>query len=164
MHRTTKISKAAPRPRRAERVPLKTVIVYDGFADLIRAYEMWAAIVARLKDKIQIVSSAWDFTGLRDPRLRRQAALNTASANVIVLSASGQSELPVYMLHWINSWLPWKKGRRAALVAVLDQQAPLPPAAAHLRNYLRRSAEQAGMDFFCNTDDGRMRMEAGAGV
>jgi hypothetical protein len=50
----------------------------------------------------------------------------------------------------MNAWLPWKKGRCNALVAVLDHEPPACAAALPLRNYLRHTAKQGGMDFFCN--------------
>jgi hypothetical protein len=134
----------------AERPPLRIVVVYDGMADLIRVNEIWSRLVARFKDEIQIVSCAWNFASLRDPQLRERAAFHAGDADLIVLSASGRSKLPDYIRHWIRAWLPWKKGRRDALVATLDHESPACAAASPLRNYLRRTAEQSGMDFFCN--------------
>ena len=53
------------------------------------------------------------------------------------------------MQNWIRAfWMPWKKGRRDALVAVLDPQTPRSNAANRFRNYLHQMAEQTGMDFF----------------
>lgn len=149
-----------PRQKGAKRKPFKIVVVYDGFADLIRAYDTWATLTARFRKQIQIVTSAWNFAMLRDPSLRQKAALHTADADMIVLSASGRSDLPAHVRNWIRSWIPWKKGRSDALVAVLDEQSPLSATAAQLRNYLRRKAEQTGMDFFCNADHGQPRMAA----
>ena len=153
-----------PRPKPARRKPLTIVLIYDGFADLIRAYHIWAKLVARFRKEIQIVSSAWNFAMLRDPRLREEAARRTADADMIVVSASGRAALPDHMRNWINSWLPWKKGRRDALVAVLDEQSHSSAAAAQLRDHFLQMAQQSGMDFFCNIDHGSLRMEsAGAG-
>ena len=164
MQRVTRSPKEFPRPQLGKRGPLKIVLVYDGLADLIRAYEIWSALAAQFKNKIQIVSSAWNFALLRDPRLRRKAALHTAEANMIVLSASGRSHLPEHMRHWIRSWIPWKKGRRDALIAVLDNQPPHSGNATRLCDFLRQLAKQTGMDFFCNTDEGQRRPEALAGA
>ena len=132
--------------------PLKIVVVYDRIADLIRVDEIWSRLAARFKDEIQIVSCAWNFTSLRDPQLRKRAALHTIEADLIVLSASGRSEPPDYMRHWISAWLPWEKGRRDVLVALLDHEPSVRAIARPLRNYLRHTAEQGEMDFFCSTN------------
>ncbi len=141
---------SACRPNRAEPPPLKIVVVYDGFTDLIRVMDIWFRLIARFKDEIQIVSCAWNFTSLRDLQLRKRAALHAAEADMIVLAANGKSKLPNYMRLWVNAWLPWKRGRCHALVAALDHELPVRAAALPLRNYLQRAAERSGMNFFCN--------------
>ena len=162
MKHLTKYRDQLPRPKQARRKPLTIVLVYDGFADLIRAYHVWAKLVARFRKEIQIVSSAWNFAMLRDPRLRQEAARRTADADMIVLCASGHAALPDHMRNWISAWLPWKKGRRDALVAVLDEQSRSSASAAQLLDHLRQTAHQSGMDFFCNTDHDSLRMESAA--
>ena len=162
MKHITRPQDQLPRLKQARRKPLTIVLVYDGFTDLIRAYHIWAKLVARFRKEIQIVASAWNFAMLRDPRLREEAARRTAEADMIVLSASGHAGLPDHMRNWISAWLPWKKGRRDALVAVLDEQSSSSASAAQLRDHLRQTAQQSGMDFFCNIDHDSLRMESAA--
>jgi hypothetical protein len=137
-------------PNQSELPPLKIVVVYDGMTDLIRVDEIWPRLIARFKDEIQIASCAWNFALLHDPRLRERAALHTAEADLIVFSASGRSKLPGHIKNWVDTWLPWKKGRRDALVAVLGREPLGRGVALPLRNYLQHTAEQSGMDFFCS--------------
>ena len=160
MQETLGIRNQFVRRAKAGREPLKVVLVYDGLADLIRAYEMWTKLAARFEREIQIAASAWNFSMLSDARLRRKAALRSADADMILLSASGRCDLPDHIRNWIRSWIPWKKGRKDALVAVLDAECPLSAKAAQLRDFLRRKAEQTGMDFFCNADHGQPAIEA----
>jgi hypothetical protein len=162
MKHMTRPQDQLPRPKHARRKPLTIVLVYDGFTDLIRAYHIWAKLVARFRKEIQIVSSAWNFAMLRDPRFCEEAARRTADADMIVLSTGGRAALPDHIRNWISAWLPWKKGRRDALVAVLDEQSRSSAAAAELRDHLLQTAQQSGMDFFCNTDHGSLRMESAA--
>ena len=164
MQRKSRTPNPVPRPRAGKSAPLKIVVVYDGFSDLIRAHEMWSEVAAQLKHEIQVVSSVWNFALLRDPWQRQKAARKTADANMLVLSAGGHSELPDHARHWFSSWMPWKNGRRDALVAVLDKQTPPSANANRLCDFLRQIAKQTGMDFFCNTGGGRMCLEAPAGV
>jgi hypothetical protein len=151
-------------PNPVELPPLRIVVVYDRIADLIRVNEIWSRLVVRFKDEIQIVSCAWNFTLLRDPYLRERAALHTAEADLIVFSAAGGTKPPDFIRRWIKAWLPWKKGRCAALVAVMDHEPPVrgnvPPTMYH---YLQHTAEQGGMDFFCNTNQRQSLTGARAG-
>jgi hypothetical protein len=164
MQQATRKSKDGSPPRPGKRAQLKIVLFYVGFADLLRAYDMWSALAAHFKNKIQIVSSAWSFALLRDPQFCRETALKTTDADMFVLSPGGRGEWPEPMRNWIGSWMPRKKGRRDALVAMLNKQTPPTANAARLCDFLRQSAERAGMDFFCNAGEGRERMEASAGL
>jgi len=153
MQRITKNPQPVPHAKWGRHNPLKVVFIYDGIADLLHAYDTWARLAARFKHEFQIVTSAWNFNMLRDPRLRQKAVMRSADADVIVLSASARHELPDHVRNWIRSWLPWKQGTGNALVAML-QENPLGSAtAARFRDYLREKAQQAGMDFFCNRED-----------
>jgi hypothetical protein len=150
MH-ASKFQQKGRSPNRTRRTLLKIVLVYDGFTDLIRAHELWSGLVERFENEMQIVGRAWNFALLRDPRLRMKAALHTAEANMVILSASSQGKLPAHMQNWVNAWMPWKKGRRDALVAMVDHRRQ--PVVSALCQYLRQTAQQTGMDFFCNAQD-----------
>lgn len=139
-------------PKPAERPPLKIVGVYDGIGGLIRVNDIWLRLVSRFKNEIYIVGCAWDFTLLRDEQLRKRAARHAGDADLIVLSASGESEPPDYIRHWMNIWLPRKMGRCRALVAALHHEPLVRAAATPLHKYLRHAAQRSGMDFFCNAD------------
>lgn len=138
--------------QKARRGPLKVVLVYDGFADLIRAHEIWSRLVSTFEGDIEFVSSAWNFSLLRDPELGRRAARKAAGASMLLFAASGRSELPTHMRDWIGASIPWRKGRQSALVAVLDDQSPPSKTGAQICKYLRATAQKTGMDFFCNTE------------
>lgn len=164
MHSSTQRPAQAVRSRKTQRPPLKIVLVYDGFTDLIRAHEMWSTLTGCFHGNFRVVSRAWNFALLRDPRLRRRAALSTAKADMVVLAASGRSELPDYMRTWIDAWMGWKKGRHDALVAVLDHQMRPTPTSARLCDYLRRTARATGMDFFCNAEQNQLPLQAAVGA
>jgi hypothetical protein len=147
----------------AELPPLHIAVVYDGFADLIRVHDIWSRLISPLRDEMRIFCRAWNFAVLRDRRLRERAALHTAKADLIVLSANGRSEPPDYIKLWINAWLPRKKGRRNALVAVLDGNTSEGAAVLPLRTYLRHTAKRSRIDFFCDADQRQSLTKTQAG-
>lgn len=150
-------------PSEPEPTPLKIVIVYEGFTNLIRVYETWSQLVGRFMHQIQFHGRAWNFSLLRDPQLRESATRHTAEADIIVVAVDGSSELPDHIRDWIDSWLPRKVGRRDAFVAMLEHRASASTETPALRYYLHQMAERGGMDFFCNADHLQPLLETEAG-
>ena len=58
MQRATRNPKEVTRPQLGKRGPLKIVLVYDGFADLIRAYEIWSALAAQFDKEPPLTANA----------------------------------------------------------------------------------------------------------
>jgi hypothetical protein len=138
---------------------LKIIIVHENLIAGIAAVAVLRRLVAQLEAELEIKSGAWQidsnvwkFEMLRDPELCVQAAADAAEADMIIISVGGAG-LSARVGDWIESVLPMKDGRPAALVALLDRghdSASEPPRSGA---YLRGLAKQHGLDFFCNTDD-----------
>jgi hypothetical protein len=105
-------------------------------------------------------NSVWKFEMLRDPELWKQAATEAIEADMIIISVGG-AELPACVKNWIESVLPMKEGKPAALVALLDRGNDASGEPPRPQTYLRRLAGQSGLDFFCNTDDQPPGVESG---
>ncbi len=146
---------------------LKIVIAYEDLANGIEATAMLSRLAAQLETEFQIKSDAWQidnsvwkFELLRDPELRKQAAAEAVAADMIILSVCN-ARLPASVSDWIESVLPMKEGRPAALVALFDGENDTSGEPPRPEAYLRRLAEQNGLDFFCNTDGRFQRVESG---
>ncbi|HTX22216.1 MAG TPA: hypothetical protein VMD27_10225 [Candidatus Aquilonibacter sp.] len=138
---------------------LKIVIVHGDLITGIQATAVLRRLAAGLDaefeikcDDWQIDSGVWKFEMLHDPELWEQAASEAVEADMIIISV-GSEELPVCMERWIESVLSTKAGAPAALVALLDRSNEAFGDPLRSEVYLRRLAEQFGLDFFCNTDD-----------
>ncbi len=146
---------------------LKTIIVHKDLTTGIEAVAVLRRLVAQLDARFEIKSGAWqinngawNFEMLRDPEPWQQAATAAIEADIIIFSA-GDSELPACVRNWIESVLPMKAAGPAALVALLDRWHEASGEPPRLCVYLRRLAEQCGVDFFCNTDDKPTHIESG---
>lgn len=145
---------------------LKIVIVHGDLITGIHAAAVLRRLAAGLdaefeikSDEWRIDSGVWKFEMLHDPELWEQAASEAVEADMIIISAGGD-ELPVCVEQWIESVLPLKAGGPAALVALLDQSDEASGGPLRLEVYLRRLAEQFGLDFFCNTEDQTPRIKS----
>ena len=148
---------------------LKVIVAYEDIITGVEATAVLSRLAGQLETEFQIKSdtwrmdnSAWRFEMLRDPELWKQAATEAVEADIIIISV-GCAELPACVRNWIESVLPMKGGRPAALVAMLDRRNDASGEPPRPEAYLRRLARQCGLDFFCNTDSRPPRVESGIG-
>jgi len=101
----------------------------------------------------------WKYDSLRHHTLWDQAA----AADMTVISAFGNSELPDHIKDWVETVLFQKQSRPPSVLVLLDWQPetinPGEPSALSL--YLREQTMKYGVDFLCNTCDWRRTGEAG---
>jgi hypothetical protein len=148
---------------------LKIIIVHENLIGGIAAVAVLRRLVAQLEAELEIKSGAWQidsnvwkFEMMRDPELCAQAAAEAAEADMMIISVGGAG-LPARVGDWLESVLPMKDGRPAALVALLDRENDASGEPPRSGAYLRRLAEQHGLDFFCNTDDQSRHVACGIG-
>ncbi len=125
----------------------KIAIAYAKPATAIRAKEM----AERLAAQLDFECDAWPFEWLNVGRVREHAAMIASRADMIIIAAGGQEELPDGVTDWVESWLLQRNSQPAVLVALFDDDSVISPAKTPQPcAYLQRIAEQAGMDYFCN--------------
>ena len=140
--------------------PFRIVIAYEDFDAGLRAKDMLARLSSELCPEFEVTQDVWKFELLGHAPLRKQAALEASGADMILIAARAEAELPPHVKRWIEEWARQRDGRVAALVALLDQDqaeqlssGQPPPLCA----FLQQTAEAAGMDFFCKTGDWRQQ-------
>jgi hypothetical protein len=137
-----------------DKPPFRIVIAYEDFDTGLRAKEMLARLSNELNPEFEVQRDVWKFELLGHSPLRKQAALEASAADMILIAARAETELPEHVKSWIEEWAAQRDGRVAALVALLDQEEAepvLPGQAPALCAFLQQTAEAAGMDFFCKT-------------
>src|SRR5882672_2299690 len=120
----------------------RIVIAYEHFNAGTRAKKMTDRMAAQLRPQIAIHTEAWKFELLGDSHLKELAGCSAAEADMLIIAATGNTELPVQVTQWIEQWAYRERNEAVALVALhnLDQKAleESPP----LRTSLRRIAAQ----------------------
>jgi hypothetical protein len=140
----------------AERGDFEMFIAYDGCAAISRARDLQFELARRCRGEVKIHASSWNFSLLAHPRLREQAAAESTNADMAVIAVRGNDDLPAYLQVWLKHWISAKAGTSAALVALLDPRASSDGEQNIIGRCLRRMAESAGIDFFCNLDSARI--------
>ena len=79
---------------------------------------------------------------------RLSAAVKTTSeADLVVVSFSIHEPLPLVMMHWMEQWVPIKRGEDAALIALLHGKTAARQFSP-VENLLRSAAHSTGLTLF----------------
>lgn len=90
-------------------------------------------------------TSFWSFDLLGLPNVRAAAASAAASADLVILAASGESALPPEIEEWLGMWA-WRIGERSpALVALLEDGDGR--SASTIQSELRAVAVRKDLEF-----------------
>lgn len=142
-------------------VALKIFVAHEDLPSGIRAVSLLNKLSASLENYLGLGDSAWqmednnfwNFGSLLDLDLREQVLAACIEADIIVISAGGQTQLPASVKTWIESALGRKEGRPSAVVAIFSgRQEPSTNSLLPIA-YLRQLAERHGVDFFSNLDN-----------
>jgi hypothetical protein len=125
----------------------RVVIAYEDFGTASQAKRAYDFLVANLTHEWQVTRQMWKFDLLRLPELRELAAEDAVLADLIIVSCSGDGELPADVRAWMEMWLGHKSDA-VALIALLDCPPGQAEGAQATRTYLERVAQRARMEFF----------------
>ena len=143
-----------------EAAALKIIVAHEDSLTGIRAVGLLNKLAAHLENHLGLAgcplqvesNNLWNFECLRDLDLRAEALSASADADIILISAGSQTQLPAWVKTWIEGVLGRTQRRPSAMVAMFNGRPE--PSATSLRPaaYLRQLAELHGVDFFCNLD------------
>jgi hypothetical protein len=127
--------------------PFEVVLTYQDFHCGLRAKEFFNRLVRDHGSLFRFLCHLWRFDFLSAPELSGQAIAEAVNADMIVIAARAQAELPALAKAWIERWRrePRTSG---ALVALLDGLQT--SSASTVCTYLRNVATTSQMRFFCN--------------
>jgi hypothetical protein len=123
---------------------LKAVLIYENFAVGARARSFFERL-ALASDKT-LEERMWSFDVLGIRQERNGPASAARKADVVAISASGQSELPSAVRAWLDMWLWLLEDENPALIALFDSSATA--NVASICSYLSCIAQRAGIEFF----------------
>jgi hypothetical protein len=131
----------------------RIVIAYEDFDTGTRATMMTKRLAAQLPPEIGLATDAWKFELIGDPHLCELARKSATDANMLIISVTGNSELPADISEWLENWALRERNQPVALVALHNLEPQALDESPPLRTYLRRVAEQGNMHFFWYGED-----------
>jgi hypothetical protein len=145
----TEVTKVA---RLESAYPVRAIVAYEQFDGARRAQQILDRLEAELNTRIEISAEWWIFESLRYRDLREQALSEAIAADLIIISASEDRELPEHVRDWIEEWLPEKHESASTLVALIDPSAARPASENPRRasEYLRHIARIGGLGYICD--------------
>jgi hypothetical protein len=122
----------------------KAVLIYEDFAAGVRARWFCEKLVGTLEGTLE--EHMWNFDVLGIREIRNLAASTARRADVVIVSVSGDTELPGTIRAWLDIWLWILEEETPALVALFNSSAS--QKIASVRAYLQQLARCRGIDFF----------------
>lgn len=110
-----------------EDIQISIAAVYEDFSGGLRVREALGWLERKLAP-LKVVRTAWSFSMLERLDVRLAAIHDAADADLILVAAKDDQELPVQVARWIDSWMVESSKGPAALVALHDDlfgSAPL---------------------------------------
>lgn len=128
---------------------MNVVIAYEDFEMGKQGKNTYDRLVDQLSHEFKFSSHMWKFDVLTVPKLKEMAARDAAMADIIIIAAHGDAELPVAVKSWIEMALA--EGIQAiGLVGLFDRNAA---ADNPCRVYLGSIAQMANLEFFSQPSD-----------
>lgn len=125
------------------------VLVYDKYADGIRAKDLFDRLVSNHGELFRFVCHLWRFDVLREPQLFEAATRDAIGADMIVFAIRQSQELPIEVRRWIDRWLPSKQVDSGALVLLPGDPPRRVGETTTVCATLKQIAESANVRVFC---------------
>ena len=136
-----------------DRNAVNVLIAYDDVVAAQRAMRLFARVGREHLNEFLCRAQPWRFDLLGDPDWGKCASSDALRADLIVVSTSKRSDLPVAVQNWLAECLSQKQGARAAVVALLGSEDQKQDANSAGIQFLQSAARRAGLDFFVPVAD-----------
>lgn len=140
------------------------VIVYEDQITRAPAGKVCEPLIQQFGGEFDFQCSWWKYDFLKHPHLMEEAVDAAAHADVIILAAYADQELPMEVQHWIRSWEQRRLHQFSAVVALIGRPKGSPEAVTPVETYLESVARAARMDFFAKhftyASEDRMKQSA----
>ena len=131
--------------------PVNIVIGYERSRAGHHAMQWCARLIQNESRNFQFNTSLWKFDVLALPNLRQQAKEDLAEADILVIAAGPDVDLPHQVKLWIAYWASAKRPAARALVGVLESADPPAEEESPVHSYLQRTVREANIDFVWHT-------------
>ena len=131
-----------------ENQPFNIVIAYDNGQSARHAIRLVNALTGKFGREFEIQRDLWRFDALALPKMGWLASRSAASANILIVAAEGDGDLPAPVRAWLEEWSDNTRPGMAALAALLRERSPSEGSESATLRFLRELAERAGLEFF----------------
>ena len=129
------------------------VIAYDDRNSARRAMNVVTGLVREFGNDFRFRCDLWRFDVLGLPKVSRAAARAGDAADLLIVAASGDKNLPGPVRNWLEWCADGKPPGSAALVALLESQQRSSDVQGRTRQFLHSAAVRGCMDFFLHEVD-----------
>ena len=98
--------------------PLRVVIAYDDVPAGRRALAMLDRVLQHDHAAVHLFPSLWRFDLLKDPEWRDDAVADAITANLLILSTSGQETIAEGIDGWVSTFLSCRRETDTAILAL----------------------------------------------
>ncbi len=135
---------------------LDVFVLYEDCGTALRARLSLDALPASIRETPGFHVHLWNMKLLQQPFLREVAAVQAASAQVVLVSVHGRKDLPQPATEWLQSWRNHRGVDSNVLGLLMDADPPGRVQDRPVSASLARVAREAGSDFIygCFHDTG----------
>jgi hypothetical protein len=129
------------------------VVIYDDRSAARRAMKFFTELVREFGDEFEFHRELWRFDRLELPKVRAAAVLESSVADLLIVSARCDADLPAPVKDWLNRCIAEKTPGSAGLVAMLESHRSRNDMQCRTRQFLQSGANRGGLDFFLQEVD-----------
>lgn len=153
--------KSHPNPPEAERNeahtecterPCKIVVFWEDFDAAIHARKAFDSVVQSASGGREVEASSWSFSMLASTKFNAAVLMDASRADVIVVAARGDQEIPGRFATWLELSVMRNTGDSPVLIALHDDGLDAHNEAAPLCTLLQKIAARQGARFACGQD------------
>jgi hypothetical protein len=127
---------------------LQVLLLYEDASTALSSKQLIDQIVEHLNMVVNFRLSLCRFDVLNLPVLRQAKVEEVLDSDIVVLSAHGDDDLPLFVRAWLETWLDRNPGQPRAVAMCLDGQTRDTTAAKQIQCFLQTFASHAGIEVF----------------
>lgn len=125
------------------------VMIYEDAHVGSRAQRFADKLLGEIRADCECVSDLWRFDVLALSEVRNAAVRAATAADLVIVSASGERDLPSAVADWLELWAWMIDGTRPALVALFQDSEG--KCVRRIQTRLRAIAAKKDLEFFAQT-------------
>lgn len=136
------------------------VILYDTVPAGRRGMSMLARLTGMAEDDLfEIRPRPWRLDFMHDTTTSEDATHDISRAHVIIVSTSGEIQLPSAFKIWLSTLLDHKRGEHIAVITLLGMDEDSVRGTSGDFDFIKQHTLDAGFDFFAPWQDGEDELE-----